>query len=84
MPTLAYTVLAYTIADLCKATGIGRSKVYLDLKSGKLRAKKHGKRTIITESEARRWLDALPARSPNCTPPCDPKRRRSSEAWSVA
>ena len=62
MPTLAYTVLAYTIADLCKATGIGRSEVYLDLKSGKLRAKKHAKERSSRKGE-RAALVRHPARA---------------------
>jgi excisionase family DNA binding protein len=52
--------LAYTIREACEASGIGRSSIYELLKSGALRARKHGKRTIILESDLRRWLKRLP------------------------
>jgi hypothetical protein len=55
--------LAYTIAALCQASGIGRTKIYDDLKAGRLHARKHGKRTLILADEARRWLESLPAQS---------------------
>jgi hypothetical protein len=61
MQTLAE--LAYTIAALCQASGIGRTKIYDDLKAGRLHARKHGKRTLILADEARRWLESLPAQS---------------------
>lgn len=60
---LIEAVRAYTIAGFCEAFGVGRSKTYLELKAGRLRAKKLGKKTLITEQEARRWLMALPEAS---------------------
>ncbi len=63
MEKLPPPALSYTIAALCQASGIGRTKIYDDLKAGRLHAKKHGKRTIVLESEARRWLESLPAQS---------------------
>jgi hypothetical protein len=66
MQTLPTPSLAYTIAALSQASGIGRTKIYDDLKGGRLHARKHGKRTIILESEARRWLESLPAQSSGC------------------
>jgi hypothetical protein len=52
--------LAYPIDDLADAIGIGRSKLYAEIRAGRLKAKKLGSRTIITTPAARDYLDALP------------------------
>jgi hypothetical protein len=52
--------LAYPIDDLADAIGIGRSKLYAEIRAGRLKAKKIGSRTIITTPAARDYLDALP------------------------
>jgi hypothetical protein len=59
--TLPASALSFTIAALEQATCISRTKIYDDLKAGRLQARKHGKRTIILADEARRWLESLPA-----------------------
>lgn len=51
----------FSVKDFCRYVGIGRTNAYEELKAGRLRAKKCGKRTIILKSEALRWLDALPS-----------------------
>jgi hypothetical protein len=58
--TLPASRLSFTIRGLHEATGIGRTKIYDDLATGRLHARKHGKRTIILMAEARRWLKSLP------------------------
>jgi excisionase family DNA binding protein len=40
--------------------GPGRTKVYEEIKAGRLRARKVGTRTIITEDDAEDWLRSLP------------------------
>jgi hypothetical protein len=55
---------AMSIDDFCARYGPGRTKAYEELKSGRLRARKIGKRTIITEDDAEDWLWALPALEP--------------------
>ncbi len=57
-------VLAFTIREACEASGIGRTSIYELLKSGALRARKHGKRTLILQSDLRQWLEKLPDLSP--------------------
>jgi excisionase family DNA binding protein len=49
-----------SIAEFCERYGPGRTKVYEELKSGRLRGRKIGKRTIITEDDAEKWLRHLP------------------------
>ena len=51
---------AMSIAEFCERYGPGRTKTYEELKSGRLRARKIGKRTIITEDDAEDWLLRLP------------------------
>jgi hypothetical protein len=52
--------LAYPLNDFADAIGVGRSKVYAEIKAGRLKAKKIGSRTIITSDAAHTYLDALP------------------------
>jgi excisionase family DNA binding protein len=73
------TNLAYTIREACEASGIGRTSLYQLLKSGALRARKHGKRSLILRSDLLAFLEALPDLAPpRAQPP--PKRRRSTSA----
>ena len=51
---------AMSIAEFCERYGPGRTKAYEELKSGRLRGRKIGKRTIITEDDAENWLRCLP------------------------
>src|SRR4051812_19825823 len=51
---------AMSIADFCERYGPGRTTAYEELKSGRLRGRKIGKRTIITEDDAEDWLRCLP------------------------
>jgi excisionase family DNA binding protein len=41
-------------------TGIGLTSIREAISNGDLRAKKHGRRTIILPDDLRRWLKALP------------------------
>lgn len=52
--------LAYSIADVCKMTGIGRSSIYTAIKEGRLRAVKHFGRTLVLASDLQSFLASLP------------------------
>lgn len=52
---------AFSISRFCKRYGIGRSKVYDEIKARRLIARKVGRRTIIREQDAENWLRSLPA-----------------------
>lgn len=56
--------LAYTIEDLAAVTGIGRSKLYAEVRAGNLRVTKVGSRTIILTEDAHAWLRARRDRKP--------------------
>jgi excisionase family DNA binding protein len=42
--------LAYSIPEACIAIGIGRTRLYEEIKSGRIAVKKIGKRTLIPVS----------------------------------
>lgn len=52
---------AMSIGEFCESYSLGRTRAYEELKSGRLRGRKIGKRTIITEDDAEEWLAHLPA-----------------------
>ena len=52
---------AMSMAEFCQRYGPGRTTAYEELKSGRLRGRKIGRRTIITEDDAENWLRNLPA-----------------------
>lgn len=56
-------VLAYTIKAFCAAYQIGSTKAYEEIKSGRLTARKLGKRTLILAADAEAWSAALPMAS---------------------
>ena len=49
--------VSYSIEEVCLATGLGRTKIYEAINKGALRAKKHGKRTLVLKTD----LDAFVA-----------------------
>ena len=51
---------AISFPQFCARYGPGRTKAYEELKSGRLRGRKVGKRTIIAEDDAEDWRGACP------------------------
>jgi excisionase family DNA binding protein len=51
---------AFSIEEFCQRFGIGRTSVYQEIKLGRLRARKIGRRTVILEDDAKDWLRHLP------------------------
>jgi excisionase family DNA binding protein len=50
---------ALSISEFCARYGIGRTTTYEEIRSGRLRAVKVGRRTLVTESDAESWLATL-------------------------
>jgi hypothetical protein len=53
--------IAHTIPEAVLASGLSRSLLYLAIGRGELRARKCGARTVILDSDLRRFLNSLPA-----------------------
>jgi excisionase family DNA binding protein len=51
---------AYSVAEVCDASGLGRTTIYAAIKSGQLVARKAGMRTIILGADLDAWLQGLP------------------------
>jgi hypothetical protein len=55
---------AFGIDEFCRRYGIGRTTAYDEIKAGRLRRRKVGKRSIIAEGDAEAWLEGLPVPMP--------------------
>jgi excisionase family DNA binding protein len=53
---------AHTIEDTALHVKCGRTTIYAAIKSGALKARKIGRRTIILDEDLRGWLASLPTR----------------------
>ena len=52
--------VAFSINEFCEAFGVKRDLAYDEIKAGRLKARKAGRRTLIRAVDARQWLDGLP------------------------
>jgi hypothetical protein len=50
---------ALSVADFCRDYGISPTTFYAQVKLGKLAILKMGRRTLIAQAEAERWLNSL-------------------------
>jgi excisionase family DNA binding protein len=62
---------AFTVRELCARYGICRATFYAEVKRGRLRAIKLGKKTIVMRADAEVWAASLPelrtvGREPAC------------------
>jgi excisionase family DNA binding protein len=51
---------AYSIEETARITSVGRTAVYEEIKAGRLRACKVGRRTVVIADDIRQWLASLP------------------------
>ena len=49
--------LAYSVADACKVSSIGKTRLYALIGEGRLEARKIGKRTLIPAASLRALID---------------------------
>lgn len=54
------SVLAYSINDIVKITGLGRTTIYKAIKAGSLQSRKLGMRTLVLSSDLDKFLHSLP------------------------
>jgi hypothetical protein len=55
--------LAFSVESFAEAHDIGRNKVFEEINSGRLKARKVDRRTIITAEDAAAWRASLPLAS---------------------
>jgi hypothetical protein len=54
---------AYTRLEFCDAHGIGQTKFYEEVKEGRLKVRKVGRKSIVLRDDAEDWLQQLPTLS---------------------
>jgi hypothetical protein len=52
---------ALSIAQVCRESGLGRTLIFAEIKSGRLVARKCGRRTLILKEDLLKWRSTLPA-----------------------
>jgi excisionase family DNA binding protein len=67
MPRDTYK-LAMSIAEFARLAGVGRSTLYNEIKSGRLKVRKAGRRSLILREEGLAWLATLPVASAKAFP----------------
>jgi hypothetical protein len=56
---------SFRIDEFAARNSISRAQVYIELKEGRLHARKVGSATLITIEDENAWLGALPAMNPS-------------------
>ena len=60
LPMIATDRMAFSVAEAARVSDSCRDKLYGDIRDGRLRAKKNGRRTVILRSDLEAYLAALP------------------------
>jgi excisionase family DNA binding protein len=53
---------AYSIEEVTKVTGLGRSYIYEEIRDGRLRIRKAGRRSLVLPDDLQAWLASLPGK----------------------
>lgn len=57
--------LSYSIQEVSDLVGLGKTKIYAAIKSGELKARKYGKRTLVLKQDVEAFLNNLPRSNQN-------------------
>jgi hypothetical protein len=72
--------IAYTIPEAVQASGLSRSSLYVAIATGALHARKCGARTLILDTDLRRFLRSLPRFVKSDPSPSDRGRHRRGKS----
>jgi excisionase family DNA binding protein len=61
--------ITLSISEVVASTGIGRTRIYEEIASGRLVAKKCGRRTLVPAAELEAWVTRLEPEAPRSTVP---------------
>jgi excisionase family DNA binding protein len=56
--------LAFTVSEAAQTSSIGRTAIFEAIRSGKLVARKYGRRTLIAADDLKAFLNNLPSSCP--------------------
>ncbi|HEX8565177.1 MAG TPA: helix-turn-helix domain-containing protein [Pyrinomonadaceae bacterium] len=56
-PTMQHQKLAYSVKELSKLAGVCERKIHYEIKEGKLKTSRIGRRILILATEVERWLE---------------------------
>lgn len=68
-----------SVKGFCKRVGISESQFYVEVKAGRLKARKVGSRTIIPETDEQEWLASLPVGTMPCRNPNGRRKTKSED-----
>lgn len=54
-------LIAVSIADAARLSGVGRSSLYEAIGRGELPIRKRGRRSLVMVDDLRRWIEGLPS-----------------------
>ncbi len=55
--------LAYGVEEACCLARCSRTAMYREIRAGRLRAHKRGRRTIVLAEDLEKWLKSLPLKT---------------------
>ena len=55
--------IAYSPDEAAHRASVGRTLIFAEIKSGRLKAYKAGARTLITDEALKAWISSLPTRA---------------------
>jgi hypothetical protein len=59
-PAVPQELRAYSIAEVCGLTSLGRTSIWAAIQSGQLIARRWGRRTVVLAADLRSFLNNLP------------------------
>jgi hypothetical protein len=69
---------AFSPDEFGRRNGLGRTSVFKEIRTGRLDARKAGRRTIITRRAEKAWQESLPSANPSAS--CKPENVASEAA----